>query len=229
MLSREELVKYLDLANHHQSATLEDIKSLCADVAEYGFNSAFVSPFYVADAKAFLSGQGKVGTVISFPLGQETLEIKLQASKKAITDGADELDISLNVGFLKGHIWEETIKEMEQMVTQIRGQKKEEIIKFILETGCLTEEEIQKASELVWRSGADFIKTSSGMGPRGASLRDVEIIKGVVGDQMKIKVAGGVDTLDETLAFIDKGAVRIGTSQAIKIIQELEKHDQEPA
>jgi deoxyribose-phosphate aldolase len=221
-MDKATLAKYLDLANHHQEATLEKIKSLCAQVLEYGFNGAFVNPVFVADVKAFLLGRAKVGTVISFPLGQETQEIKLAAVAKAIEDGADELDVSLNVGYLKSGLYEESSEEMQKIVQAAKTQKETVLVKLIIEAGCLTDEEIKKASELVLGSGADFIKTSSGFGPRGASLRDVDLIKEAVGEKIKIKVAGGIDTLDEAMAFIDKGVARIGTSGAIKIIQELE-------
>ncbi|MDP3954866.1 MAG: 2-deoxyribose-5-phosphate aldolase, partial [bacterium] len=110
---------------------------------------------------------------------------------------------------------------MRAIVGAVRLEKEATIVKFIIETGCLTDEEIKKASRLVLASGADFIKTSSGMGPRGASLRDIELIKEAVNDKIKIKVAGGVDTLNEALAFIEKGVSRIGTSHAVKIIEEI--------
>lgn len=219
-MDKQTLAKYLDLANHHQEATLEDIKTLCANVLEYGFNSAFVNPVHVVAARSLMGEKGKVGTVVSFPLGQETLEIKLVTCQKAIEDGADELDISLNVANFKAGAWKEAEAEMTAIVGQVKAQKEATIVKFIIETGCLIDEEIKKASQLVLDSGADFIKTSSGMGPRGASLRDVELIREVVGDKIRIKVAGGVDTLAEALAFIEKGAVRIGTSHAVKIVEE---------
>lgn len=219
MLDKIDLAKYLDLANHHQDATEEKIKSLCADVLKYGFNGAFVNPCFVREAKAFLGDEARVGTVVSFPLGQETQELKIVAAKKAIEDGADELDVSLNVGYLKAACWEKSLAEMKAVVEQVRGQKEMTMVKFIIETGCLTDEEIKKASELVLESGADFIKTSSGFGPRGATLRDVDLIREVVGEKIKIKVAGGIDTYEEALVFIEKGVARIGTSQAVKIIQ----------
>lgn len=215
------LASYLDLANHHQDATLVQIEQLCKDVFTYGFNSVFVNPCYVSAARRFFGGKGKVGTVVSFPLGQETLEIKTATAQKALTDGADELDVSLNVGDFKSGQWEKSLEEMKTLVGQAKSQKKEAIVKLIIETGLLTDEEIKKASELVLASGADFIKTCSGFGPRGASLADVELIRAAVGEKIKIKVAGGIDTLEEVKAFLAKGANRIGTSAAVKIIQEI--------
>lgn len=220
-MDKVTLAKHLDLANHHQDATLEMIERLCGDVFTFGFNSAFVNPCFVASAKKFLGGQAKVGTVVSFPLGQETQEIKIAAALKAIVDGADELDISLNVGYLKTAQWEQSLAEMKTIVSQVKEEKKEAVVKFIIETGLLSDGEIKKASELVVASGADFIKTCSGFGPRGATLRDVELIREAVGEKIKIKVAGGINTYEEAMAFLEKGANRIGTSQAVKIIQEM--------
>lgn len=222
-MDKASLAKFLDLANHHQEATEKKIRLLCEAVLRYGFNSAFVNPCFVALAKNELTGQAKVGTVISFPLGQELLEVKLRQVEAAIREGADELDASLNIGFFKADNWAESEEEAKAIVSQAKNIKPEVIVKLIIETGCLTKEEVKKASELVLVSGADFIKTCSGFGPRGASLRDVELIKEAVGEKIKVKVAGGIDTLQEAMAFIEKGVARIGTSAAVKIIQELEK------
>ncbi|MBM3205484.1 deoxyribose-phosphate aldolase [Candidatus Shapirobacteria bacterium] len=224
-MGQQTLVKFLDLANHRQDSTPEDIRQLCQAVKKYGFHAAFVNPGYVGLAKELLKdSQAVVGTVVSFPLGQETKDIKVLSAIKAVDEGADELDISMNVGLFKQGSHQEVLAEMEAMVTAVRELKKSTVVKFIIETGLLKDEEIKKASELVLKSGADFVKTCSGWGPRGASLKDVELIKQVVGDKIKIKVAGGIDTLKETLDFINAGAQRIGTSKAVEIIKEYEGH-----
>jgi deoxyribose-phosphate aldolase len=221
-MDKSTLSQYLDLANHHQGTTPEDIRQLCQKVKEYRFHSAFVNPFYVSLAKDCLKEiNGLVGTVIAFPLGQEAKDIKVFSAIKAVKDGADELDVSMNVGLFKAGKTQEVFEEMKSILTAAKEIKKTTIIKFIVETGLLTNEEIKKASELVLQSGADFIKTSSGWGPRGASLKDVELIKSVVDDKIKIKVAGGIDTLKEALGFIEAGANRIGTSKAVEIVEEL--------
>lgn len=216
------LAKYLDLANHHQEATPEDIRQLCQKVKEDHLHAAFVNPFYVPLAKDCLKEvNGLVGTVIAFPLGQETKDIKILSAMKAVKDGADELDISLNIGLFKAGKNQEVLEEMKAILSSVKEIKKTTIIKFIIETGLLSEEQIKKASALVLESGADFVKICSGMGPRGASLKDVELVKNVVGDKIKIKVAGGIDTLEEALAFIKAGVERIGTSKAVEILEEL--------
>ncbi|MCJ7804758.1 deoxyribose-phosphate aldolase, partial [Patescibacteria group bacterium] len=185
-MDQSTLVKYLDLANHHQGATPEDIRQLCQKVAEYYLHAAFVNPFYVPLAKDFLKEiNGLVGTVIAFPLGQETKDVKVLSAIKAVKDGADELDVSLNIGLFKAGKNQEVLEEMKTILTSAKEIKRTTIVKFIIETGLLSDEEIKKASLLVLESGADFVKTSSGMGPRGASLKDVELIKGVVGNKIK--------------------------------------------
>ena len=219
----QKLAKYLDLANHHQDTTPEAIGKLCEEVKKYGFNSAFVNPCYLSLARELLGNEGKVGTVISFPLGQDTQNTKILAAIDAVKKGADELDICMNVGLFKGGESEKALEEMKAVVQAVKDMKATAIVKFIIETGFLTDEEIKKASQLVLESGADFVKTNSGMGPRGASLEDVKLIKEAIGDKIKIKVAGGIDTLKEATDFIQAGVDRIGTSKAVEIIEETKK------
>jgi len=217
-MDRQRLASFLDFANHHQEATPEDIKILCQKVKQYRFHSAFVNPCYVALAKDLLS-EGIVGTVISFPLGQDTRDIKILAAINAVRIGADELDVMMNVGLFKAGKQKEVLEEMKAVIEAAKEIRSKVIVKFIIETGLLTDEEIKKASQLVLKSGADFLKICSGLGPRGASLKDVELVKGVVADKIRIKVAGGVDTYKEAIDFINKGVARIGTSHAVEIIE----------
>lgn len=220
MTTNKNIANYLDFANHHQDATPEAIKELCQKVKEYGLHAAFVNPCYVSLARELLGKDGVVGTAISFPLGQDTMQTKIASSIEAVQNGADELDICMNVGIFKAGRHEEVLGEMKEIVSRVKGAKSSAIVKFIIETGLLTDDEIKKASELVVASGADFVKTNSGLGPRGASLQDVALIKEVVGDKVKIKVAGGIDTYEEAVSFIQAGAHRIGTSHAVEIVQE---------
>ena len=219
-MDKQTLAKYLDFANHHTEATENDIKDLCQKVKKYGFHSAFVNPCHVALAKQLIGNSAVVGTVVAFPLGQETKDIKILQAIEAINKGADELDVSANIGLFKAHKQQLFLDELKAIVDVVKNKKNKVLVKFIIETGLLNENEIKEISHLVLESGADFVKTSSGLGPRGASLRDVEIIKSVVGDKIKIKAAGGVDTLKEALDFIKQGVNRIGTSKADKIIDE---------
>lgn len=221
-MNKKALAKYIDFANHHRDATPKDIKELCQKVKKYGFHSAYVNPFYVLLAKEFLD-DGVIGTVLSFPVGQDTREVKVVASIDAVKKGADELDVSMNVGLFKAGNYDLVLEEMKAVVTAAKEMKRTVLVKFIIETGYLTTKEIKKASQLVVQSGADFVKTNSGWGPRGASLKDVDLIREAVGEKIKIKVAGGVDTYKEAISFINRGVDRIGTSHAVEIIKELKK------
>jgi deoxyribose-phosphate aldolase len=227
LMDLKNLAQYLDLANHHPEATPEDIKLVCEKVKKYGFHTAFVNGCYVSLAREILGEEGKVGTVVSFPLGQDSQDAKVVAAIDAAKNGADELDVCMNVGLFKAGEKEKVQKEMEAIVTAAKGIKKSVIVKFIIETGLLNDEEIKEASLLVLASGADFVKTNSGLGPRGASLDDIRLIKEAVNGKIKIKAAGGIDTREEALAFIEAGVDRIGTSHAVEIIEDTkdgEKH-----
>ncbi len=210
-----DLAKYLDLANHHANATEADITDVCEKVKKYGFNAAFVNPFFIQFAKNL---GVKVGTVISFPLGQETLSVKTGCAESYASLGANELDVSLNVGYLKSGKWTESLVEMKAIVASARMVNPKIIIKFIPETGYLTEDEIKKMAETMLDSGADFFKTCSGMGPRGATIEDVKIVRQIIDKRLKIKVAGGIENYDQAKAFIEAGADRIGTSHAVEIV-----------
>lgn len=217
-MKKKDLVGYLDLANHHFDATPQEIKKLCQQVKKFGFHAAFVNACYVPLARELMAN-GIIGTVVGFPLGQESQNIKVLSAIEAAKRGADELDVSMNVGWFKGGKKDQVLAEMEAVITAAKNIKGNILVKFIIETGFLTDEEIEEASQLVLKSGADFIKTNSGWGPRGASLKDVEIIRKAVGDQIRIKVAGGIHSYQQAVAFIAKGANRIGTSKAIEIIK----------
>lgn len=213
------MASYLDYANHRPDATEDDIGDLCQKVLKYGFNSAFVNQTHVKLARQIMADKGKVGSIVAFPMGAELLASKIAEAEDTARAGADELDISLNVSLIKDNKWEETLDEMRMLTDSIKTIDEKKIVKFILETGYLTEEEIKKTSQLIVESGADFVKTNSGMGPRGASLEDVRVIREAIGNEFRIKVAGGISTYQKTVAFIEAGANRIGTSKAIEIVE----------
>ncbi len=220
-MNKNQIARYLDFANHHPDATPEQIRQLCRKVRQYGFHSVFVNQSYIEFARQELGEKGVVGTVVSFPLGQDLPDIKILAALEALRKGADELDVSMNVGLFKAGKYDLVLKEMKAVVEVVKNFRVKAMVKFIIETGFLTDEEIKKASLLVLKSGADFVKTCSGWGPRGASLKDVKLIRETVGEKIKIKVAGGIDTYKEARDFISAGANRIGTSKAIEIIEGL--------
>ena len=220
------LASFLDLANHRGETDKATVETLCKNVLQYGFNAAFVNSCWVKFAKTYFNQNHrpglpapKVGTVISFPLGQDTTEMKIYAVHEAIKKGADELDISANVGFLKSDS-DIYLKELKRLVQAAKKISSSVVVKFIIETGLLTDSEIKKASLLVLKSGADFVKTCSGFGPRGSRLKDVELIKNVVQNKIKIKVAGGITTFEQVQDFLKAGVSRIGTSKAIEIIKQ---------
>lgn len=222
-MEKKQLANYLDLANHHQEANEEKIKSLCESVLKHGFHSAFVNPFFVPLARRIIGDKAGVGTVVSFPLGQESREIKIASSIWAVKNGASELDISANIGYFKQGKYKETLDEMKAIVDAVKSLIKPPLVKFIIETGLLADDEIKKISELVVLSGADFVKTCSGLGPRGATLKDIELIRGAVGDKVRIKAAGGITNYSQAIDFIKAGVSRIGTSHAVEIISPLDK------
>lgn len=220
-MDQQTLAKFLDFARHDAQTMEKDIRDLCANVKKYNFHSVFVNPYWIKLARSLIGNSGTVGTVISFPLGQETKETKITSAMKAIDQGANEIDVSMNVGLFKQGIDSKVLAEMKDLIMEVRKLKKFTLVKFIIETGLLNSSEIKRASELVLKSGADFIKTCSGWGPRGASLEDIRIIKSAVGEKIKIKASGGIDTFKEAVDFINAGADRIGTSKAIEILNDL--------
>lgn len=218
MVEFEDLAPYLDFANHSAQSTESQIKKLCRQVLKYGFNAAFVNPCWVSFARKQLGDQGRVGTVIAFPLGQETTETKIASALEAVKNGADEVDVSANVGWLKAGKEDKYLAELTKLVKTVKEKRAEVIVKFIIEAHFLTEDEIKKAAYLVMRSGADFVKTTSGFGPRDAKIEYVRTIKSVVGNRVRIKAAGGISTAEQVKQYLAAGADRIGTSKAVEIV-----------
>lgn len=224
-MNKKTLAQHLDFANHHQDATPAQIKEVCQKVKKFGFHTAFVNSCYVSLAKKLIKDKvypepgRRVGTVVSFPLGQDETDIKVLSAIQAVRLGADELDVCMNLGWFKAKKYDQVLAEMEMIVAAAKNIRVKTLVKFIIETGLLTASEIKKASELVLKSGADFVKTCSGYGPRGASLKDIELIKSVVGNKIKIKAAGGIRNYDQAVEFINAGVHRIGTSKAVEIVE----------
>ena len=212
------LAPYLDFANHKAQSTADQVREVCRQVIKYGFNAAFVNPCWVKLAREELAEKGKVGTVVAFPLGQDTTEAKISAVLGVIEQGADEVDVSANVGWLKEGREEDYLDELIQVVRAAKRLKPAVVIKFIIEAYFLDPAEIKQAAHLVMQSGADFVKTTSGFGPRDAKIEYVKLIKSVVGDRVKIKAAGGIGTAAEVRAYLAAGADRIGTSKAVAIV-----------
>lgn len=222
-----DLAPYLDFANHHANATPEDIEKLCRDVVDHGFHAAFVNPAYVSFARGRLAKLGRektvLGTVISFPLGQDTTAIKMAAANNAVAQGADELDVVPNIGLYLSEDLSGFQRDLTEVVDSARMSGASVIVKFILDPGYFDglkdgKEQFMRAAEIVRMAGADFVKIGSGMGPRNPTVEDVKMVRKAIGKTMKIKVAGGVKDAKTAQLFIDAGADRIGTSSAIEIV-----------
>lgn len=210
----DPLAQYLDFANHHANATPKEIEDLCKKVIEHSFHSAFVNAAYISLAKSM---GVRVGSVVSFPLGQDTVGSKMTAANEAVQLGADELDVVPNIGtFLSGNT-QGFSDEMAKVVDSARMIGKPVIVKFILDPGYFTPEQLAQAAILVEHAGADFVKIGSGMGPRNPTLDDLKAVKEAV-PGMKLKVAGGITDRKVAQSFIDAGATRLGTSHAIEIV-----------
>lgn len=214
------IASFIDHSLLKPDATLSDIERLCQEARRYGFYSVCVNPCWILKAREFLGGSPqKVCTVIGFPLGASTMEVKLYEAMDARLKGAHELDIVMNIGLAKSGEWGALYRELRDIVIATEGV----VHKIIIETGLLTEDEIKRSVEVVLKSGAEFVKTSTGFSSRGASLDDIKIIKEIAGDSLKIKASGGIKTLHQVLDFLQAGASRIGTSSGVKIMEELEE------
>jgi deoxyribose-phosphate aldolase len=211
----ENLNQYIDHTLLKATATENDIIQLCKEAVEYKFYAVCVNSCYVALAKKELEkSEVNVCSVVGFPLGAMSTQAKAMEANKAVVDGADEIDMVINVGLLKSGNFDAVWKDIETVKKTI-GKT---VLKVILETCYLEKPEIIKASELAMLSGADFIKTSTGFGTRGATFEDVQLMKSVVKDQLKIKASGGIKDKFTALEYIALGVDRIGTSSGIDIV-----------
>ncbi len=215
-----DIAKYIDHTNLKPYASAEDIKKLCDEAIEYGFYAVCVNPYRVKLAREYLAGKGagvKVASVIGFPLGATPTEIKVAEAKKALEDGADELDMVINIGALKDKDYDYVRNDIAGVVkvAHEKGAK----VKVIIETCYLTDEEKVKACELAKEAGADFVKTSTGFGTGGATVEDVKLMRKVVGPEIGVKAAGGIHTYEQALAMIEAGATRIGASHGVQIVE----------
>jgi deoxyribose-phosphate aldolase len=199
-------------------ATKEEIRNLCEEGKKYGFVSVCVNPVWVNFCSDLLKGSRvRICTVSGFPLGANKPEIKAKEAETATKEGADEIDMVANIGALKSgdfKLVEEDIKAVRSAVG------KEKILKVIIETAVLTNEEKIKVTQIIMACGADFVKTSTGFGYPGATVEDVRLLKKVVGDKIRIKASGGIRDYETVLKLIEAGASRIGTSSGVKIVEQ---------
>lgn len=220
MISPEKLAGMIDHTNIKPDATNEDIKKLCDEAVEFNFSSACVTPVNAALAHDILEDTGiNVCAVIGFPFGTNKSEIKAFEALVAVEDGATELDMVLNIGALKSSKNALVQREIEGVVESADGM----VVKVIIETALLTDQEKIEACILSKDAGADYVKTSTGIGYPGANVYDVELIRNTVGPDMGVKASGGIRNLKTTLDMIKAGASKIGTSTGPAIMKDLQK------
>lgn len=218
-----ELQKILRSVDHTlltQNATWAEIKQICDDAMKYGTASVCIPASYVKRAKEYVGDKMAVCTVIGFPNGYATTATKVFETRDAIQNGADEIDMVINIGWVKDGLYDLQLDEIKQ----IKAACGDRILKVIIETCLLTDEEKIKMCEVVTESGAEFIKTSTGFSTAGATFEDVELFAKHIGPKVRIKAAGGIKTLDDAERFLSLGASRLGTSRIIKIIKNEEAH-----
>lgn len=212
-----DLAQYIDHTMLNADATAEDIDRLCAEASQYHFASVCINPTWVRRAAANLRGTGvPVCTVIGFPLGATTSEVKAAEARKALRDGAREIDMVINVGALKSGDHELVFRDISKVVDA--AHEVGAVCKVILETALLTDEEKVISSALAMKAKADFVKTSTGFGPGGATVYDVALMRETVGPEMGVKASGGVRTAHQAEDMIAAGATRIGASAGVQIV-----------
>ena len=217
----KEILKHVDHTLLQQTATWEEIRQICDDAIRYQTASVCIPPSYVKQASDYVQGRIPVCTVIGFPNGYMTTSTKEFETKDAIANGASEIDMVINLGWLKNRKYE----LLEEEIRTLKAACGEKILKVIIETCLLTEEEKIKMCEIVTRAGADYIKTSTGFSKAGATFGDIELFARHVGSNVKIKAAGGISSLEDAEKFLALGADRLGTSRIVKFVKSKEKSD----
>jgi deoxyribose-phosphate aldolase len=221
-MNMEAILGCVDHTLLAQTATWEEIRALCDDAIRYGTASVCIPPAYVKQASDYVAGRMAICTVIGFPNGNTTTAVKEFETKEALANGASEIDMVINIGWLKA-------KQYEAVEQEIRTLKKacgDKVLKVIIETCLLTDEEKIAMCKIVTDAGADFIKTSTGFAGGGASFADIELFAKHVGPKVKIKAAGGISSLEDAETFLSLGASRLGTSRIVKIVKGMAKKDE---
>ena len=211
----KEILKHCDHTLLKQESTWEQIKEICDDGMKYHCASVCIPASYVHQAAEYVGNDLKICTVIGFPNGYSTTAVKVFETEDAIRNGADEIDMVINIGWVKDRKWDDLLGEMKAVKESCQGR----ILKVIVEACLLTEEEKIKLCELVTASGADYIKTSTGFSTGGATREDVALMVKHVGPGVKVKAAGGITSLKDAEDFLALGADRLGTSRIVKLVK----------
>lgn len=216
-----DIAGYIDHTVLAADATKERIESLCREAAEYGFASVCVNSCWVPLASRLLEGSSsKVCTVVGFPLGAMESSAKAFEARNAVEGGADEIDMVINVGFLKSGMIDAVLEDIKAVRKACEGHT----LKVIIETCLLSDEEKRIACELSEKAGADYVKTSTGFSTGGATVEDVRLMRSVVGDRLGVKASGGIRDYKTALAMIEAGASRIGASAGVRIVKEQDEN-----
>ena len=215
----EEILAVCDHTLLLQTSTWEEIKGICDDAMKYHTASVCIPPCYVKQAADYMQGEIPVCTVIGFPNGNHTTACKVFETKDAVENGADEIDMVINVGMLKAKNYDYVLNE----IREVKAACGERILKVIIETCLLTDEEKIKMCEIVTASGADFIKTSTGFSTAGATFADIELFAKHIGASVRMKAAGGISSIADAEKFMDLGAARLGTSRIVKLVKAQEQ------
>lgn len=213
-----EILRHVDHTLLLQDSTWEEIRQICDDAMKYETASVCIPPSYVKEAAEYVKGKIPLCTVIGFPNGYMTTETKKFETEDALFNGASEIDMVINIGWLKDKKYDQIEHEI-RMLKEVCGEK---ILKVIIETCFLSEEEKIRMCEIVTRAGADYIKTSTGFGGAGATFADIELFAKHVGKDVKIKAAGGISSMEDAETFLSLGADRLGTSRIVKIVKQEE-------
>ena len=213
-----EILKHVDHTLLLQPSTGEEIRQICDDAVKYQTASVCIPPSFVKQASEYLQGKTAVCTVIGFPNGYMTTKVKEFETKDALANGADEIDMVINIGWLKDKKYD----LVEEEIRILKAACGEKILKVIIETCLLTQEEKIRMCQIVTRAGADYIKTSTGFSTAGATFDDVKLFAEHVGEKVKIKAAGGISSLDDAEKFLSLGADRLGTSRIVKLVKKEE-------
>lgn len=211
------LAQMIDHTLVRPDATVADVAAACEEAKKYGFHCVVVSGSHVAQARELLSGTLiKVCAVIGFPHGASTTTVKIVEAMEAMKNGASELDIVINIGMMKSGRYDFVEIDLKNII----AMTPQKVHKIIIETGSLTQDEITRACEIAVRAGAEFVKTSTGYGPRGATVEDIRLLRQAVGQRCRIKASGGIRDLAAVSALVEAGAERIGTSAGPAIMEE---------
>ncbi len=217
-MNRQEILKHVDHTQLKPTAAWKDIVALCDDAILYQTASVCVPPAYVKRIRDTYDDELTICTVIGFPLGYHATPVKVQETLQAIADGADEIDMVININDVKNRLYD----KVEEEIRQVKAACASRILKVIIETCYLDEEEKIAMCHAVTAAGADYIKTSTGFGTDGAKIEDIRLLKQHIGPDVKIKAAGGISTVEEMEAFLAEGCDRIGTSRAVGLLKEQE-------